>query len=389
MHHPPPPNPHDLLPPLLSCLPASFISPRPPPALLPLLFPLLRQRLTYLPSSDPWLPLLSWNPRCAVRLPEVIEQMDLEPHPASGEIEIGDVPPAKWRRLDEETLLAALEVSECGLKGVYVWCEGEGEEEGWRLHELRPLDDDDGGGEEWFDTISAATDAAAPTRDVPRSNGTSAQGPTVGSTHADEEGGDDDDDDDYWASYDRTPGRTPAQKCSPAPPSSTLRNGGGTRPARPQSELEYFARYGNEVQPVMDGHDPSEEEVSPPPPPAETTLTNGSALSGATPYVGLANLHPPAPMYPSSSAHGEAEKEQSLSMPRPLSPSSTSSHDSVDKLEEQAAAMSAAQRGIRQHISTDVKSLYRLARSAGMEREEFERVVRTELELLGLMEDGV
>ena len=34
-----------------------------------------------------------------------------------------------------------------------------------------------------------------------------------------------------------------------------------------------------------------------------------------------------------------------------------------------------------------MKSLYRLARVAGIEKEEFERLVRTELECLGLMDD--
>ena len=47
-----------------------------------------------------------------------------------------------------------------------------------------------------------------------------------------------------------------------------------------------------------------------------------------------------------------------------------------------------AQFGIKQHISTDIKSLFRLAKSAGMDRGEFERIVRTELEVLGLMEEG-
>lgn len=317
--------------------------------------------------------------------------MDLEPHPVSGEIEIGEVPPARWQKLDEETLLAGLEVKDCGLMGVYMWCEGDGEKEGWRLHELRPLGGDDVVKDKWFDSVSAATDAAAAaaaaTGDVPQSNGTPAQLATVGSTQLANEDDDDDLNDDYWASYDRTPGRTPAQKRSPAPPPSTLLNGAGGGSARSglsQSEVEYFARYGAEVQPAMDGHDPDEEALPP-----ETSVTPSSTLAGAAPCLGLANLHPPAPMYPSSAAQVDAEQQHSLSMPRPLSPASSSSHGSVDKLEEQAAAMSAAQRGIRQHIGTDLKSLYRLARSVGMERGEFERVVRTELELLGLMEDGV
>ena len=45
-----------------------------------------------------------------------------------------------------------------------------------------------------------------------------------------------------------------------------------------------------------------------------------------------------------------------------------------------------AEMGIKQHIATDIKSLFRLARSVGMDRREFERIVRTELDLLALME---
>jgi hypothetical protein len=81
-------------------------------------------------------------------------------------------------------------------------------------------------------------------------------------------------------------------------------------------------------------------------------------------------------------------------MPRPLSPAS-SSHSSVDRLEARAAAMSApspalhahTQFAIKQHISTDLKSLYRLAKAAGMDREEFVRVVERELEVLSIFDD--
>jgi hypothetical protein len=42
--------------------------------------------------------------------------------------------------------------------------------------------------------------------------------------------------------------------------------------------------------------------------------------------------------------------------------------------------------GIKQHISTDIKSLYRLAKSGGIERAEFERIVKTELDMLAMMD---
>jgi uncharacterized protein (UPF0335 family) len=99
-----------------------------------------------------------------------------------------------------------------------------------------------------------------------------------------------------------------------------------------------------------------------------------------------------------SQLHIPAVDQNHLSMPRPISP--TSSHSSVERLEEQAAAMSRddpqqpsdsavalqAQRGIKMHISTDIKSLFRLAKSSGMDRAEFEDIIRRELDVLSLLE---
>ena len=67
-------------------------------------------------------------------------------------------------------------------------------------------------------------------------------------------------------------------------------------------------------------------------------------------------------------------------------PSSSSSPRSIKSLEAKAESQSQAEVAIKQHISTDLKSLYRLARSSGISRDEFERIVKTELEVLPLME---
>jgi len=75
--------------------------------------------------------------------------------------------------------------------------------------------------------------------------------------------------------------------------------------------------------------------------------------------------------------------ESTLHSPRP---SSSRSAGSIERLEHKANTHSQAEVGIKQHISTDIKSLYRLARSAGIERDEFERIVKTELDCLSLME---
>jgi len=420
MHHPPPPDSRELLPPLLACLPTAFLSPQPPPALLPALAPILRQRVAFMSTSEQrtghgWLPLLQWDPERAAKLPEVVERIQLEPHPVSGELELDDVRPAKYRRLDDETLHARLEVEQFELLPVFVWCEDDEHAQtgpGWKLAELRTLEDQDNGAE-WFASIPEANDATnTHSIAVPQAtNGVNGHQPSATPAEEDEE--EEDDDGSYWAAYDRTPGaRTPAATRSPAP---TTNNNSNNR-QRTQSELEYFNRYGD-VQPAMDGHDPDEEmpeEIR-----GESTL-NGRPLNHnphaqqPTPPTSR-SLHPLDTQHKPNRAHDSAiataltqslSGADALSMPRPISPAS-STHSSVDRLEEQAQAMSAsasataadaekgdgrvngddrAQAGIKQHISTDIKSLFRLARSVGMERGEFVEVVGRELGVLGMFE---
>jgi hypothetical protein len=82
------------------------------------------------------------------------------------------------------------------------------------------------------------------------------------------------------------------------------------------------------------------------------------------------------------------EWTEGLKQPRPGS-SGSSGSDTVAKLEKRAAQRErdVSEVGIKQHIGTSVKSLYRLARGVGIGRGEFERIVRTELECLGLMDE--
>lgn len=329
--------------------------------------------------------------------------MQIEPHPVSGEIELEDVRPAKYRRLDDETLHSRLEVEQFDLLPIYVWCESDehgGTGPGWKLSELRSLEDIEDG-TEWFDSESEANDAAnTHSISVPQQqHNNTTNGRSAYAKPADT---DETDDDDYWGAYDRTPSQTPTQKHSPAPPTNS--NLHMSNRQRTQSELEYFARYGAEVQPAMDGHDPDEDH----PELGESTLT-GDALVRAQARQQQPEAHSnhndnaPPPSYSGHHKHPpiatalDQSIHSSLSMPRPISP--TSSHSSVDKLEERAAAMSSssaqeqdgndrAQLGIKQHISTDIKSLFRLAKSVGMERREFERIVKTELDVLGMLEEG-
>ncbi|OCL04550.1 hypothetical protein AOQ84DRAFT_115543 [Glonium stellatum] len=410
----PPPAPRELLPPLLACLPTAFASSQPPPALLPLLSPILRQRVQLL-SSESWLPLLCWDAHAASKLPGIVENIQLEPHPVSGEIELRDVETIQYRRLDPETLHSRLVLDEFNLLAIYLWCTGE-EGNAWRLAELRGIDDGEDG-TQWFDSMAEANDDARP--GFSRKNHSQTNSIANGASHPaaapqppTQEKEEEDDDDAYWASYDRTPGRTP-HKRSPAP----ITNSSVQLPT--QSELEYFARYAAEVQPALDAHDPEEEG----PAPGESTL-NGDELerglrqrhlepetepleaSNIGPHGYDSSLPPPAPGYanelnelnklnglpkdsasdekaPETELEPEPERYSVLNHPRP---SSSASLNSVERLEREAENHSQAEIAIKQHISTDIKSLFRLARSAGIEREEFERIVHRELEVLPMLE---
>jgi len=360
-----PPKPELLLAPLLASLPAAAVSPQPPTALLPQLSPILRQRVQLLSSasSDPWLPLLCYDNTKSSSLENIAKNERLEPHPVSGEVEVDweSEVSIRYRRIDEETLLALVSITGLGLSVRLIWCVNDelGGGDGWRIGEVTVPDPSDSS---WGSiTIGAAETnfKNSPTHHLTptATNGNSLHTP-------DEE----EDDDGYWAQYDKTPGTTPAPpKHSPAPAAT----GGGT------DEDEYYAQYAS-VQPAMDNHDPDEaaqngevesslgqEEVT-----RELQNNISHTESRGRPQVGVADVG-------------------GLIQPRPSS-SGSSGSETVDRLEKRAemeASREASEVGIKQHISTSVKSLYRLARVSGIEREEFERLIRTELEVLGLMEE--
>ena len=78
---------------------------------------------------------------------------------------------------------------------------------------------------------------------------------------------------------------------------------------------------------------------------------------------------------------------ESLLHPRPESSASSNSSQLVARLEEEAGRQGQSEFGVKQHISRSVRSLFMLSRASGIEREEFERLVKTELDVLGMMED--
>jgi hypothetical protein len=425
MHLPPTPEPRDLLPPLLACLPTTFVSPRPPPALLPLLAPVLRQRANFLvagnASEEGWIRLLNWDPERAAKLRPIVDELELEPHPVSGEIELDDVESIKYRRLDDETLQSRLDAAQFSLAPIYVWCESDehgGTGPGWKLTELRALEDVEDG-TEWFGSVMEANDAAnTHSIAVPDNNSTTApaQQPTQPAANNQEDDSDDSDDDGYWAAYDQTPG--PSKQPSPKPPINTTAPDSSTSNRdRSSSEVEYFARYGAEVQPALDAHDPDEDHpelagqstlngttqrptsTHPPPPPPQQQQQQPSQqpqqpqspnLDTRPPWQKA--LHPYARPFDSAFATTTdlpSTHDLDITAPRPISP--TTSHSSVEHLESCAAEMSSertsqAENAVRQHIASEIKSLWRLASGAGLEREEFERVVGLEVQCLGMME---
>ncbi|KAL2175925.1 uncharacterized protein P884DRAFT_261377 [Thermothelomyces heterothallicus CBS 202.75] len=172
-----------------------------------------------------------------------------------------------------------------------------------------------------------------------------------------------------------------------------------------EAEDAYFARY-DSVQPAMDNHDPDEEtnlgenaeHVEPLPPlglgktqPVKANNANG-AVDSAKEASNGSNLAQPIPIKPDSvrSSGSGASQEESWVMahPRPGSASSTASQ-TVAKLEEAAENRQQAEFGVKQHISRSIRSLFLLSRASGIDREEFERMVRTELDVLGIVEDDI
>lgn len=317
----------------------------------------------------------------------------------SGEIEIEDVFGIQYRRLDAETLQTRLELDQFDLLPVYVWCESDahgGTGPGWKLAELRALEDTEDG-TEWHSTAKEADEASSHYNPSQRqTNGTAHTSlPSVNQPQNDE-----DEDDDYWASYDRTPARTPA-KHSPAPPSSHVfsqdRQANSYTPTSTNQEEDdpYYARYGS-VQPALDSHDPDEADNTSA---FQSTLSGNTFLPSHQPSQPRPDPHQPQQrsLFPSDPPKqidsGTATRQSdSLPSPRPISPASSErSTKSLEKMEKQAVIaedMTRAETGVKAFISSEVRNLFRLARSVGIERSEFEETVRRELEVVGMLEDA-
>ncbi|KAF3769007.1 hypothetical protein M406DRAFT_44515 [Cryphonectria parasitica EP155] len=413
-----PPNLRDILTPLLPSLPTASLSSQPAPAILRLLSPILRQRVQLLSSTsnEPWLRLLTYDKGAESRLAEVARSDRLEPHPVSGEVEVDWEYDARtqYRRLDEETLQALVVMEEFDLLFRLVWCVNDeaGGGDGWRVGEVSvpekssPFASFQGQpsipeAERAFQERGSNTDKIS-TLQAPNTDAHPAPQIAEGSSNKNNSyDDDDDDDDDYWARYDATPARTPQVGRSPAPVSSGQQyQPEATRKSVPDDEEDdaYYSQY-DSVQPAMDSHDPDEAHMAeqhrvstaaPAPPlglqhPADHS--SGSAAGGEE-TDGSNGGWTLAPT-PSARSQEDEERTAALAHPRPASSASSKGSDTVLKLEQEAGRQEQNEFGVKQHVSRSIRSLFLLSRTAGIDRDEFERMVKTELDVLGMVENDM
>jgi len=392
----PEPSARACIAPLLPALGPATVSNIPPPAILPLFSPILRQRVQLLSSpstSDPWIKLLCRDPSKVARLAEVAAGPELEPHPSSGEIEVdweNDVR-VRYRRVDEETLEAVVVLIEVELAVQLVYCVAEGNvsETGWRIGNVTAADDESDDGE----TTIAGADrvfsqaAKSPIISSPSLKGSNAK--------------DEDDNDDYWDRYDATPGgRTPAAPRSPGP-SSKLHLASSAATA----EDAYFAQY-ESVQPAMDPHDP--DEASLPPQPQQTAQSfdsvSDSAAAPSTDFVrqreecgprssvrskhrlSMGSIVEENNMIEEDNAQMSKQinktHDSNLIQPRPDSGSAASSAALIDSFERAAQASSGSGGIIREHVLGGLASLHGLARAAGLSNADFKELIADGLQSL-------
>ena len=368
----PPPALSELLPPLLAHIPIAFTSPQPPPSLYPLLSPILRQRLRLLgvpsssapPVEETWLSLLTWSSTAGPKLSTHLATQDFTPHPASGELELGEVDLKGFQRLDKETIKAYTQLPERSIEVVYLWIanDPDGEDDGWRIMDLHLSSDFEK--TECYPTVGEADEAfysrsAKPVLPVPN---------PISSYANDTVGTDNDDDDDYWDMYDRTPARTPMVP----------------QKVEQMADDDYYSQYDN-TQPALEPEDSSANSL-----PEHSRYTNPLTMQHSSSYSPTtASSTPPTAVSASFPIDKEALPGAVTHAPRPISAGSSASSAGgpVDKLEEATSLNMQAETGVKQHISTSIKSLYRLSKSAGIAREEFERLLQTEIAFLEMMDE--
>ena len=285
----------------------------------------------------------------------------------SGEIEFKDVERIRYRRLDPETLHAQLVITDLSLVVTYLWCIGdeEGGGTGWRVSELGPSHSTGNGEKFWASSITEADDT------VKDNTITVALREAERSGH-DGEDATEEDDDQYWAQYDIGLDPDPTKMRSSEPQAPAV----GHSRSRATSEANYYAQYAR-VQPALDSDDPSvqREELT------ISSLNGDLTTSVASRQISTSDSRLPTLAEPSSQL---GEPKIHITHPQPMSSADVSS--AVERLEHTAASLAQSERAARQHISSTMKSLFRLARNTGIDRREFERLIKRELETLSMLE---
>ncbi|KAF4948455.1 hypothetical protein FGADI_9652 [Fusarium gaditjirri] len=391
----PSPDTAQLLAPFLPALPPSAISTEPAIGILPLLSPILRQRVKLLSTSstEPWIRLLCYDQAKIPELIQIAQGGSLEPHPVSGEVEVDWDYDAevRFRRVDEETLQALVALPTLSLAFQLIYCVGdvEGGGDGWRVGEVTIADKPSpflqfGGASSIAEAERQFRETQAKVTNQAKYANGHGHGNNLHIPHSGHE--EEEDDDDYWARYDATPSRTPAQKQSPAPPSKSTSQIGGVR--APSAEDAYFAQY-DSVQPAMDSHDPDEEEAAAqiaPPLGLRRTQESAEAIE-LNETQGAWTLTEIEKSDSSPTQNGDdTERHAALLHPRPASSASSNGSETVAKLEASAGKQTQNEFGVKQHVSRSIRSLFMLSRASGIDRQEFESLVRAELDILGMVE---
>jgi hypothetical protein len=182
---------------------------------------------------------------------------------------------------------------------------------------------------------------------------------------------------------------------------TTIQN--GAYQATSAEEDDYYAQY-DSVQPAMDPHDPDEEDAAagePIAPPLGLARPSNWPSSdsgieqtevGETSGVWVLaepGLSKSPSQHSARSRQEDEERAAGLAHPRPSSSASSNGSRTVARLEETAERKDQSEFGVKQHISRSIRSLFLLSRASGIDREEFERMIKTELDVLGMVEDEI
>lgn len=377
------PRLEDLLVPLLTSLSVAALSRTPPTTLLPLLSPILRQRVHVLSSSssDPWLPLLCYDEKIAAKLEDLALSAEMEPHPISGQVEVDWEREAETRfqRIDTETLDAMVSIPKLSLSVKLVWCTndppGLDGPDGWRIGEVRagePVDYTWG-----TSSLSRAEEEfqLKYIQHVELQQDNSIVGiPLVPELEDDNV----EDDSTYWAQYDETSPKTSATNTSQSP--EAFKNGSSLD----CGDDEFYKLYSS-VQPALDNHDPDE------------AITNNDPGISRGPNQITNLLAPSRPIFPTTSQNNHQGRINGQTCSPPPFGNSYYSHMGPDASHNLNTAQITSKNGsdsqlkppretaITDYIRVSVKNMYSLACATGLDREGFEQIVLTEMKALHLM----